>query len=112
MPGHRKFPIDRETLGEMVGRALYEARDNIGVVEATLIERAVAVAPRVAFGVWDDRVHDCRCPIGTAYPADDLLRLETRDEYLEFVSSFDTDAKRYVYNEFNVGLRSGVLEVR
>ena len=108
MPAHRKFPIEREALAEMVGRALYDARDDIGVVEATLIALAVAAAPRVAFGVWDDRVHDCRCPVGLAHPSEDTYKLELRVEYEEFTAAFDRAAKRYA----GFGVTSGVLEVR
>jgi hypothetical protein len=112
MAAHTKFPIDRETLEEMVGNALYEARDDIGVVEATLIARAVANAPRVAFGVWDDRVHDCRCPVGLAHPGEDTYTLELRDEYEGFTGSFDKAAKQFVLSRFRAAVALGVLEVR
>ena len=107
-PAHRKFPINREGLGEMVRGALYFARKDITLVEATLIALAVEAAPRVAFGVWDDRVHDCRCPVGLAYPNEDTGRLELRDEYQGFTAGFDVAAKRYA----GFGVTSGVLEVR
>jgi len=102
----------------MVGRALYEAREavggveDIGVVEATLIARAVASAPRVAFGVWEDCVHGCRCPIGATYPGEDVGRLQDRSEYVELAGLFDSAAKRYIYQQFDAGVLSGVLEVR
>ena len=112
MPAHRKFPIDRETLGEMVGRALYDACEDLDVVEATLIALAVAAAPRVAFGVWEDLVHNCRCPVGITCPTAPVEMLEPREEYGEFTSSFDRAARRYVSNRFQVSPASGVLEVR
>ena len=108
MPAHRKFWIDREDLGEMVAGALYFARNDIGVVEATLIALAVASAPRVAFGVWEDAVHACRCPVGLAYPGQPTYWLEDRDEYQGFTAGFDVAAKRYA----GFGVTSGVLEVR